>query len=227
MDILVAFYNNKSYRDLLDKFKRCNSCYDIKCFVYNKSNEIICDTHKLENVGREGDTYLHHIIENYETLNDYTLFLQDDIDNHIMDTDAFVQSCFQNMRRNIPFQIFDVSWRKHSGPISRTIVNGILKNPLIADPEIISAFRYPHDIAQLNTLKNMPSETSIQELCDLVNVDVPSMYTTETSSFMLIHKSVILKHPKDLYIQLRKWLLLHERNGYILEHCWKLIFSVC
>jgi hypothetical protein len=37
--------------------------------IYDKKNE-------MTNVGRESDTYLRHIIENYDNLPDYTIFLQ-------------------------------------------------------------------------------------------------------------------------------------------------------
>jgi hypothetical protein len=45
--------------------------------VYCKG-DIDCDPdwHKLPNVGREGHTYLHHIVENYDMLADWTVFSQ-------------------------------------------------------------------------------------------------------------------------------------------------------
>jgi len=56
--------------------------------VYNKGldnlqyipqNKII----KCENVGREGATYIKHIIENYDNLDDYTVFIQGKIYDHL------------------------------------------------------------------------------------------------------------------------------------------------
>jgi len=48
------------------------------CIIYNKGPDVETQQPmiKLPNVGREGHTYLHHIIENYDTLDDYTMFLQ-------------------------------------------------------------------------------------------------------------------------------------------------------
>ena len=48
---------------------------------------------------------------------------------------------------------------------------------------------------------------------------------TPTCAFFILHKSTIYKHSKEFYINLRKWLLEDEENGYILEHIWKLIFD--
>ena len=49
------------------------------CIIYNKGPDTFESKHPiivLPNVGREGHTYLHHIITNYDNLDDYTCFLQ-------------------------------------------------------------------------------------------------------------------------------------------------------
>lgn len=201
MDILVSYYNNESYIDLLKCFKNLSDSA-ITYKIYNKSNEIIPNTYKLDNVGREADSYLHYIIENYDKLNEYTLFLQDDVDNHIVNYQNFANLCFDIMKnKTVKFKIFNVCWRPGCVPISRTIVNGKFN------------------------LHTLPSNTSIQDLCSHMNIDLPSVYTTETCAFMIIHKTVILNHSKDFYIRLRNWLLLDNRNAFVLEHCWKIIFN--
>jgi hypothetical protein len=67
MKIVVARYNEDiswltPYQDL--------------CVIYNKGNEIELPNIPLLNMGREAHTYLHHIIENYENLDDITIFTQ-------------------------------------------------------------------------------------------------------------------------------------------------------
>ena len=50
-----------------------------KCIIYNKGPKLdnhICPIIYLPNVGREGHTYLYHIINNYDNLSEYTMFLQ-------------------------------------------------------------------------------------------------------------------------------------------------------
>ena len=46
--------------------------------IYNKGSQLECDYNQvlLNNVGREGHTYYKHICDNYDTLDDYTIFLQ-------------------------------------------------------------------------------------------------------------------------------------------------------
>lgn len=44
--------------------------------IYNKGDDNIPNSIKLKNVGREGHTYLYHIVNNYDTLADITVFFQ-------------------------------------------------------------------------------------------------------------------------------------------------------
>lgn len=56
------------------------------CAIYSKGgkeNAPPYPHHTIPNIGREGQTYLHHIIERYDSLPDVTIFLQGRIDDHI------------------------------------------------------------------------------------------------------------------------------------------------
>jgi len=52
--------------------------------IYNKGGPIP-GTISLPNVGREGHTYIYHILSNYENLDDYTVFLQGNPFDHTRD----------------------------------------------------------------------------------------------------------------------------------------------
>ena len=52
--------------------------------VYNKG-ESLPNTISLPNVGREGHTYIYHILSTYENLDDYTVFLQGNPFDHSRD----------------------------------------------------------------------------------------------------------------------------------------------
>jgi hypothetical protein len=73
--IVVAYYNEN-----LNWLCNINiNIFDI--FIYNKSgiqlkNFDFCKIIPLENIGRESHTYLYHIIENYDCLPEYCIFLQ-------------------------------------------------------------------------------------------------------------------------------------------------------
>jgi|DEB0MinimDraft_6_1074348.scaffolds.fasta_scaffold00077_34 hypothetical protein len=67
LEIVVARYNE----DL-----RWSNKYKDYLTVYNKGDDEIEGSIRLENIGRESHTYLYHIINNYDNLADYTIFLQ-------------------------------------------------------------------------------------------------------------------------------------------------------
>ena len=75
--LIIARYNE----DLswLKEFK------DFKIIVYNKGNNltdnVFYEVINLENVGRESHTWLHHIVKNYNNLNEINVFLQGRIDD--------------------------------------------------------------------------------------------------------------------------------------------------
>lgn len=65
MKLVIARYNEDiSWSDGYDRI------------IYNKGGAIDAPYVTLPNVGRESHTYLTHIIENYDNLDEYTLFLQ-------------------------------------------------------------------------------------------------------------------------------------------------------
>jgi hypothetical protein len=72
-DIVIARYNES-----LDWMERLTPEQKSHIKVYNKGpDDLSCPvTEKLPNVGREGHTYLWYIIQNYESLPDYVIFMQ-------------------------------------------------------------------------------------------------------------------------------------------------------
>ena len=56
------------------------------CAIYSKGGDKSApqQTHEpLPNIGREGHTYLHHIVNHYDDLAKITVFLQGRIDDHV------------------------------------------------------------------------------------------------------------------------------------------------
>jgi hypothetical protein len=53
------------------------------CVIYNKGRKLnIQNEIMLDNIGRESHTYLHHIIQNYDQLEDVLVFTQANISDH-------------------------------------------------------------------------------------------------------------------------------------------------
>lgn len=78
--IVVAKYNEDI--QWLDEFKRRG----YSTIVYDKSDSPIPESIPLHNVGRESETFLRYIIDNYNILPDYVVFLQGDPFPHMIST---------------------------------------------------------------------------------------------------------------------------------------------
>lgn len=98
LSVIIARYNE----DLswLVHFRDLSVDYDIRFYVYDKSGVDATTTllpnldfadhiecHPLPNIGRESHTYLHHILERYDDLqqisDNYMIFLQGNISDHM------------------------------------------------------------------------------------------------------------------------------------------------
>lgn len=206
LNVIISHYNSFEYKDFI-QFVEKNSKLNSSFIVYNKSNKLIeCNSLNtnvisLPNIGREGETYLNHIISNYENLNPYTLFIQDDTDEHIINTEIFIKEVEYIIENNIKFKLMGTAWRKGMEVCIRPIVNG------------------------MNDLWTFPSVDCIQKTCKQLGIALPNVYHTETCAFFICNKDIILTRPKEFYIKLREWLLEDERNGFALEHMWKIIFA--
>jgi len=69
------------------------------CIIYNKGSPIH-SSHPvitLPNVGREGHTYLHHILQHYDCLADYTVFLQ----GYPFDHSPYLEDILKELRTRI------------------------------------------------------------------------------------------------------------------------------
>ena len=92
MKIIVARYNEN-----IEWIQRIPT--DIDVLVYNKGDQITNYNGKvidLPNVGREGHTYYTYIYDNYDNLDDYTIFLQGNPFDHsrsIIRTISNIQKC--------------------------------------------------------------------------------------------------------------------------------------
>jgi len=74
-NIVIYRYNeNLDWVNKLDKEYVC---------IYNKGNTVIENSIKRENIGREIETFLYHIIENYNNLPDYLILLQGNPFDHM------------------------------------------------------------------------------------------------------------------------------------------------
>ena len=74
--------------------------------IYNKGNPLTDDFNEilLNNVGREGHTYYKHIYDNYDSLSDYTIFLQGNPFDHSPNIIYNLNNYFDNKDLSIDFE---------------------------------------------------------------------------------------------------------------------------
>lgn len=202
LEIVVSYYNSLHFEKILDIYMYLLP--DSKITIYDKShtyeNSKWTNIVKLKNVGRETDTYLSHIILNYDNLSEYTLFIQDDTNNHIPSILEFYEITNKVINSKQQFHLFKSTWREGGEVKIRTIIDGY------------------YDIHSLL------SPDSIKKACERFNINLPKSYTTETCAFFIVHKDIILKRSKEFYSNLRSWCVEHEQNPPVFEYLWKIIF---
>ena len=207
-EIVVAYYNSLAFTEILPKFSSENT----KFRIYDKSenpeklqeiNSKYPNIERIprENRGREGETYLSHIIDNYDSLAPYTIFIQDDTDNHITDMNGFLHITQSVMQEKHPFCPYPCSWKKGGNPHRRTIFNGI------------------------SDLHTFPTPDAVLRVAFTFGLKLPAQYTTDICAFFIVSRDRIRTRPVSFYRDLREWLLSDEANGFVLEHIWKLIFG--
>lgn len=94
VEIVISSYHEPldSVRDLIASLKSIPSLTSALVRIYTKNEEANLDAiqqqtrannvTRLTNVGREGETYLHHIVHEWDSLAKHTLFIQGDVHNH-------------------------------------------------------------------------------------------------------------------------------------------------
>jgi len=210
--LVVSYYNSKEFLNIVDLFKdTCN------IIVYNKSDNDFEDsrfkTIKLPNLGKEAHTYLFHIVNNFDTLTDYTIFIQDDTHNHIPNYKKFFDDCNNMITNNIHFFIYPCGWRQGNPPGTRMVVNGR---------------------TNLHTLEN---HGAIGSYCNELNIKLPMRYTTNLCAFLICSKKSILDNNKSEYEKIIEFCIekhdLSVKNPSIhpfwfanaFEHIWEPLFN--
>jgi hypothetical protein len=202
--IIVCHYNSLDFLEFVDPFTN----YQLN--IYDKSNNCNITENSFTkviscpNIGREGFVYLNYIINNYKILQEYTLFIQDDTQQHIPDINAFYKQTVDVITNNKNFLIYPVWWR-NTGEWCQQVHIRYFNNGF-------SNCGFPN-ITKL-----------VQELTDKMNLTLQNGYFTETCSFFIVKKQNILKYSLEQYITLKNMIIENVEYEYGLELLWKAFF---
>jgi len=209
--------------------------------VYNKGSPIkeSLKVDKLGNIGREGHTYLHHIITQYNSHTDYTIFLHADpfphnptilygIDNYERTLDIQPLGLRYLHDKNIPPHklIEDNKTCTEFGLEYLTIaIDGNLRTPLYDDEGIDNI------VIQYRHCNRNSDETIVENF--LRRATIPSKGVDRTlfsyAGLFSVKRHLLLQYNLNQYDKLMSALLEHDwqgsAEGYVLERLWLYIFT--
>lgn len=188
------------------------------CTIYSKGGEKNappCPHIAIPNIGREGQTFLHHIIERYDSLADVTLFLQGRVDDHFSITFDEVK---ERARNTEPGQITTFPYRDletfdHWDGIPWTEYPSWKKWSLM--PRFLRAARTPREYWQIF----FPGE------------DVPASLGFQPGALFAARKDSIQRHPRSFYQLVMQEFFsgdmaqINPETGHLMERFWQGILS--
>jgi len=185
----------KKNTDWVYKLKNIN-----KYYIYDKEtpeNEYNIPVNK----GNEASVYLKYIIDNYETLADFTFFIHDD----------------------------EYAWH-HSGSIINLFDEAVMSNKLyynINEKCVLGSIIYNNWYNEILIWYNNYIEKYIP-INTLPNKDWTQDH--RGSAQFLVHKSLITKLPLEFYENLYNWIITtdmtNDKSGRFLEWTWHIFWDI-
>jgi hypothetical protein len=173
--------------------------------VYNKGEDEIEDSVRLDNVGRESHSYLMHIITNYHNLDDFMIFLQGNPFEHPINIDS----------------LFDIDEKGYSYKVQNLSNDRWGEHMSNKKDFTISEWK-----GQISNSKGYNLGEWWEETTGEPYKRSPFVFWTGQFS---VKKEFILKRSLKSYISIYN-TLLHDKNpieGHYCERTWFNIFNLC
>lgn len=203
--LIIARYNEDL--DWLKEFK------DFKIIVYNKGDELpenpLYEIINLENKGRESHTWLHHIVKNYNNLNEISIFLQGNVD----DLNCMAYKNPNDYLKKINKYGFKASRYGLLGPFHWDWNVNIDKD-----------IRYK---SQWENNEISRSRIGFRNFSKKLFPNIPLFVTTSYSGCFAVKKEIIKQHNLVFYQELLE-ILSQNKNpieGHYMERLWCYIFT--
>lgn len=242
-DILVINRYNENLQWINDI---SNKPFIKKIIVYNKGNIIPYDLDNkikiinVENIGREGETYLSFIIDNYDNLVENIWFLQADPFDHSPDFMNFFKlgikmkfESFQNLTCKYKYDfppnhelvsVYNINNTRCSKFFFDKITLDLVGNNYGKIEKITE------DYEKETGFKVEKKFGIYDNLCNQLEISRPKKIMTHTvSACFFVNNSLIKRHPKKTYIKLIEYLIennfKYKIRGYVLERFWNYLFT--
>lgn len=192
LKIVVARYHEK-----LEWTKE----YGDHILVYNKGEDDVDEYNpiKMENVGREGHTFYKHIYDNYDNLDDYTIFLQGKPHDHAPN----VYNVLRRLIKKAEADEIDYGFAFISTKIFRTFRKGCPYNRKIPMPDVYDAL----------FIKEYGKFHESFKFC--------------AGAQIIVSKEKIRERPKEFYLKIVEMLGKHKnpKEGHCIERYHRLVFD--
>lgn len=173
----------------------------LNCIIYNKGPTTPNSTQPyitLPNVGREGHTYLYHIIENYDNLDDHTCFLQGNPFDHSPHLEGVIKEFFEKIEKKETVDYMMVSIHAYEINLSKDDT----------------------DTGGLLLLQDVYEKVFGQRKVD-------HSFRFGAGAQFIVSKETILSRSKSFYENILHLLdySINPYEGYSIERCWHMIFT--
>lgn len=217
-----------TYQIVVSRYDESIEWVPRNAILYNKGESItnsrVEKIIELKNDGREGETYLHHIIENYDNLCEYTIFTQADPFVH---NPVFVQDV--SRCNNEAFRSFGKWWQKEFPP-DRIVKGGIRPNIHIGNRDFVCIHpEFWEDDGWVRIVRRIKMRNHIEYIlpwvCKRIGLDEPKTGVPISMCGMFgVHRTRIQWYPKTFYKKMKTFLLEHPDHGYVIERFWAILF---
>ena len=193
--------------------------------IYNKGENDLVGIRftQLLNIGREGETYLNHIIRKYENLDEYTIFTQGNPFAHNPDF-------LDDATPTLMFKPLSAWWNENVPP--REIRQACPRPHIhIGNHDFVCVYPVRWiDEGFMTILKRIKMRNNVKVpllwwVCERLGMRKPEHGVPVTLCGMFgVHLSRLRWYPKSFYERLRLFLLEHPDHGYVVERLWASLF---
>jgi hypothetical protein len=167
--------------------------------IYNKGDPItdLSNVIPLINKGREGETFLRHIVENYNTLDDVTVFLQGDPFDHLT---------------------ILLGWQGEITDNQKQLLCKKINNEITWQSKFSTFYQIKY---------NVPGNTNNSKTyfyCNKYFKEAHNYFTVSPSAQYIVPKTHILSRPLEFWKILHEAIYNDELDGYAMENLWWLAF---
>ena len=244
--VIISRYNEDV--DWINTIKKTKSIEKILVFNKGTNNISLSDNkikvYNVKNIGREGGTYLDYIIDNYGKFPENLIFTQADPFEHnpkfldffkdenielYINKDILSLTKQWKITENIPPQKYVKYNNSYNIDNLESIKYFINKKNLqcvghsvFNDEGIYYMFK--------KFQKQYKSDNILNYICELTSIkDSKNIVSFIFSACFFVKSQQIMRHPKEVYIKLRKFLYNFDDQGgiegYILERFWYYLFT--